>query len=94
MARLRRVSDGAGDEGSMVQALGVNEMGVITGVVDSKPVVGCVLLVGSTTARSYSHQDYWMTTIITEIIEERKNENGKLTYFRFRTKNSEYELFY
>lgn len=55
-------------------------------VVDNKPVVGCSLLVGSVTARSYSSQDYWLTTPITEIVEE-TNE-----YIMFLTENSKYKL--
>ena len=50
------------------------------------------LLVGSVTARSYSSQDYWLTTVVTEIIEERKNEAGYLEFVRFKTSNSEYIL--
>ena len=94
MAKLRRVSDGAGDQGSLVQAIKWNEDRTFKEVVDNKPVVGCSLLVGSATARSYSYQDYWLTTQVTEIIEENKNPEGKLIYVKFRTRNSEYELFY
>lgn len=56
------------------------------------PTVGCSMLVGSVTARSYSSQDYWLTTPITEIIELRKDENNLIEYCRFKTQNSEYEL--
>ena len=43
-------------------------------VVDGKPVVGCSVLVGSITARSYSNQDYWLTTKVTERSEEHTSE--------------------
>lgn len=87
MARLKRVSDGAGDSGSLVQAIKWSEDGRFKEVVDSKPVVGCSLLVGSVVARTLISQDYWLTTVVTEILEERED------YVRFRTENSEYELF-
>ena len=53
------------------------------------------MIVGSPYARSYSAQDWWQTTIITEILEERTEEGG-IEYVRFRTGNfktgnSEYE---
>jgi hypothetical protein len=35
--------------------------------------------------RSYSFQDYWTTTLVTEIIEERED------YVKFKTGNSVYE---
>ena len=57
-------------------------------VVSNRPVVGCSMLVGSVTARSYSDRDWWMTTRVTEILEE-KEEDGVL-YFRFKTVNSIY----
>jgi hypothetical protein len=47
------------------------------------------MLVGSITARSYSDQDYFLTTTVTEILEEITNEQTH--YIRFRTGNSEYE---
>lgn len=56
------------------------------GVVGNKPIVGTSLLVGSVTARSYSKSDYWLTTEITEIVEE-TNE-----YVLFKTLNSTYKL--
>lgn len=88
MATLKRVSDGAGDMGSRVEAISWNEDGTFNSVVGNIPIVGCSLLVGSLTARSYSMNDYWLTTVVTEIIESRED------YYRFRTKNSEYELFF
>lgn len=87
MANLKRLSDGAGDSGSMVEAIRWNEDGSFKEVAGNRPIVGCSLRVGSATARSYSSQDYWLTTKVTEIIEERED------YIRFKTGNSEYELF-
>lgn len=85
---LRRVSDGAGDSGARSQAIKWNEDGTFLEVVSNKPVIGCSLLVGSSTARSYQWQDYWLTTVVTEIIEERDG------YIKFKTGNSVYEFTY
>ena len=80
------------EQGQRVEAIAWNEDRTFKEVVDTKPVVGCSLLVGSVTARSYSDQDYWLTTIVTEILEEERDEKGYLNFVRFKTKNSEYLL--
>ena len=87
MATLKRVHDGAGDQGARVEAIRWNEDGTFKEIAGHSPIVGCSLLVGSVTARSYSDKDYWLTTKVTEILEERED------YVRFKTGNSEYELF-
>lgn len=87
MGVLKRKGDGAGDQGARVEAIRWNEDGTFKEVEGNRPIVGCSLLVGSVTARSYSRQDYWLTTKVTEILEERED------YVRFKTGNSEYELF-
>jgi len=91
MAILRRVSDGKGDEGSRVHAIKINKDGSQE-IMGDKPIVGCTLMVGSVTARSYSDKDYWWTTEVTEIIEE-KEDDGRL-YMKFKTGNSEYEIWF
>jgi hypothetical protein len=91
MATLRRISDGKGDSGARVEAIAWDEDGKIKEVVSNRPTVGCSLLVGSVTARSYSKQDYWLTTEVTEILEERIDEN-KVLYVKFKTGNSIYEF--
>jgi len=85
MACLKRISDNAGDMGARSEAIAWNEDGTFKEIVDNRPVIGCSILVGSVTARTYSDQDYWLTTPITEILEERED------YVRFKTENSEYE---
>ena len=90
MAKLIRESDGAGDSGARSQAIQWKENGTFDRVVSDRPVVGCSMLVGSVTARSYSTQDYWLTTPVTEILEE-KEEDGQL-YVRFKTGNSVYKF--
>jgi len=85
MAKLRRVSDGAGDVGGMSDAIAWNEDRTFKEIAGHRPMVGCSIMVGSMTARTYGNQDYWLTTIVTEILEERED------YVRFKTENSEYE---
>lgn len=93
---LRRTRDGAGDSGQMSQAI-FPVFDHDTGkMIDKKiqenahPQVGAAMVVGSLYARSYSAQDWWQTTLITEILEER-TEDGGVEYVRFKTGNSEYE---
>ena len=93
MARLRRVSDGEGFSGSLVESIAWNEDGTLKEITGSKVTVGESLKVGSVTAGTYSTRDWWMTTEVTEILEERKNEEGKYEYVKFKTENSIYELF-
>lgn len=93
---LRRTRDGAGDSGPMSDAV-FPVFDHDTGKLidknvqnNARPQVGAVMIVGSPYARSYSAQDYWQTTLVTEILEERTEEDGT-EYVRFRTGNSEYE---
>jgi len=89
MAHLRRTSDRAGDSGSRSEAIAWNENGSFKEIVGRRPAIGCSMLVGSVTARSYSRQDYWLTTPVTEILEEITNED--CDYVKFSTGNSIYE---
>lgn len=84
MAHLYRIPDGAGDSGAFSVALGLNEENKVV-IKGNRPIVGCIMRVGSVTARTYSKSDYWTTTEILEILEERED------YVKFRTKNSIYE---
>lgn len=89
MARLRRVRDGAGDSGMCFESIEWNDDGTFKKIKSrKKPIVGCSVRVGSVTARSYSTQDYWLTTPVTEILEKKPKEG----YYKFKTGNSEYEL--
>jgi hypothetical protein len=85
MAILKRVSDGKGDMGACSQAIEFDEDGKFKRVVASMPTVGYSMLVGSVTARSYSDQDYWLTTPVTELLVDEPD------YVKFRTGNSVYE---
>jgi hypothetical protein len=89
MAHLRRTSDGAGDSGSRSEAISWNDDRTVREIVGRRPVIGCSMLVGGVTARSYSRQDYWLTTTVTEILEEISTED--CDYVKFSTGNSIYE---
>lgn len=88
---LYRTSDGAGDSGTMSTAYWLNkedERGY-SHEDNAEPRVGVSMRVGSSYGRSYSSQDWWQTTMITEILETRETPDGK--YIRFKTWKSEYE---
>lgn len=70
---------GRGDSGQMSNCL------MPDGKIETRPKVGGRMQVGSLYARTYSNQDYWLTTEIKEIVSEKKNE----VIFRTRT-GSEY----
>lgn len=89
MAILRRLRDGAGDQGARAEAIQWKD-GKYDKVIGNRPILGCSMLVGSVTARSYSTQDYWLTTPVTEILEEIDDEDG--LYVKFKTGNSVYEF--
>lgn len=88
MYNLRR-TDGKGDSGARCDIIEWNTDRNVKSIEHGCPVVGRSVLVGSISARSFSSQDYWLTTEVTKILEEIKNENT--WYMRFKTKNSEYE---
>jgi hypothetical protein len=92
---LYRTRDGAGDSGPMSDAVTPvwDENGKLVDKIiehTARPKVGAAMVVGSPYARTYSAQDWWMTTPITEILEERISKDGT-EYVRFKTGNSEYE---
>lgn len=86
---LRRTRDGEGESGGRSEAIAWKENGHFDHVESHVPTIGCSMLVGSFAARSYSDRDYWLTTPVTEILEEILNE--EVHYMRFKTGNSEYE---
>ncbi len=78
---------------SMALVPAYDENGKVTDVQyvhDARPQVGYVMRVGSVYARSFTAQDWWQTTVITEILEDKINEDGS-EYVKFRTGNSIYE---
>jgi len=90
MATLVKVHPDGREEfkegGARVEAIEWTEDGKFKEVKGHEPIVGCALLVGSVTARSYSDRDYWLTTPITEIVEETDE------HILFKTENSTYKL--
>lgn len=86
---IRRIRDNVTESGGRSEAIAWDDNGVFKEVVSHIPTVGCSMLVGSVTARSYSNQDYWLTTPVVDILEVIKNDD--VHYVRFITENSEYE---
>lgn len=84
---LIRETDGVGDSGSMCEILDFESYKPIPG--ETYPRVGCGVRVGSPYARSYSAQDWWQTSPITEILEESVDRDG-YRIVRFKTRNSVY----
>lgn len=80
------------EQGARVEAIQWDTENMRSKVVDNKPVLGCSLLVGSVTARTYSDQDWWLTTPIIEMIQEIYDTQGRPLKFKFKTNNSTYEL--
>lgn len=91
MPHLRRERDGAGDSGAYIQLFRLGADGEVETKTPSAIediTEGWAVRVGSITARSYSYQDYWTTTPITEILESTEDS------MRFKTGNSVYTLEY
>lgn len=94
---LQRTRDGRGDSGPMSDAytLIYDAAGKLVNYTvehNAEPKVGVVMRVGTMFARSYSAQDWWQTTLVTEILERRPNpKEPESIYIRFKTGNSEYE---
>jgi hypothetical protein len=90
---LRRTRDNAGDSGPMSMAIVpvYDDSGNIVDVVyedTARPRVGAIMRVGTMFARSFSAQDWWQTTLITEITDEWKEDDADCV--RFNTGNSTY----
>lgn len=92
---LYRTRDGAGDSGGMSLAIiptydmDTNKVSNIEYKDNARPEIGAAMRVGSIYARTFG-TDWWQTTPITAILEERTEEDGT-EYVRFKTGNSEYE---
>lgn len=92
---LKRVSDGAGDSGTMSDSYKTDPSLTPSQRVthNAEPTIGESLMVGSHFARSYQMQDWWCTTPVIEIISDEIVEEGhdKIRLVKFKTGNSEYE---
>ena len=95
---MYRTKDGMGDAGPLSLAIVPirDENGKIISreeEYNARPRVGVVMRVGSLMARSFQQQDWWQTTLITEITDEweETDEVGEVTKcVRFKTGNSTY----
>lgn len=91
---LRRQRDGMGDSGLMSDAYHwPNGEDADPEVIhNSKPFVGATMRVGTPFARSFTAQDWWQTTPVTEIIKEWTDwvEDQSVECVHFKTGNSEY----
>lgn len=67
---LRRLSDGIGDVGGMSEARWIDGSGEMQVEQDARPRVGVCVRVGALYARTYSAQDWWMTTPVVGILED------------------------
>lgn len=55
--------------------------------------IGCGIRVGSLTARTYSAQDWWQCSGVSEILETSEvDENGEYEWIRFKTNKSTYKV--
>ena len=83
---LRRTRDGAGDSGGMLNAITLppKKVKYESNVLEIGKACQC----GSLFGRSYSGQDWWLTTPITHFLEVDEDKG----YFKFETQNSTYEL--
>jgi hypothetical protein len=92
---LYRTRDGAGDSGPMSDAVTPiwDDNGKLVDKIveqNARPKVGAAMVVGSPYARTYSRQDWWQTTPITEILDEWIDEETGDDCVRFKTGNSVY----
>jgi hypothetical protein len=91
---LVRERDGAGDSGNMSLAITLNAAPGDEHLYEhgAEPRVGVIMRVGSLSGRTFGAQDWWQTTVITEILEERTDpEDPNFLWVRFKTGNSIYE---
>ncbi len=65
---------GRGDQGSFCESLHLDKNNEVVYERDARPAVGKAMRVGSSYARTMQHQDWWLTTPITEILSDTPNE--------------------
>lgn len=88
MPRLVRTRDGAGDLGGLSMIFRLNpDTSEVEFLDNQRPRLGWRIRVGSITSRMFGNQDYWSTTEVIEIVEEKEG------YVKFKTSNSDYEWF-
>ena len=85
---LRREQDGAGDAGPLLISHLYNAEADKSEHFQNEIVMGCSVECGSISGRSYSAQDFWLTTPVTEILEVNEDQS----VVRFKTGNSVYTV--
>jgi len=85
---LVRERDGAGDSGPMLMPFDWSKRAEVgkNGTIQ----IGLGVKCGSIYGRTFSNQDWWLTTPVTEIIEQGKDKDG--SWVKFRTGNSVYTV--
>lgn len=89
---LSRDRDGAGDSGMMLEVFDWDEKKAVG---NNYLQIGMGCRVGSHYARSFSAQDWWLTTPIKEFLEVERNDDDEVVRVRFLTESrngSIYEL--
>jgi hypothetical protein len=81
MYTLTRERDGVGDSGGMSMALWLDDEGNLQYEKNARPRVGVAMRVGSIFARTMTAQDWWQTTPVSEILDDRPG------YVKFKTRN-------
>lgn len=78
-----------GDSGSMSMALWLDEQGEVQVEHFAKPRVGVCMRVGSMGGRSFHYQDWWQTSYIAEILEEKQivENDCEMLYIKFKTES-------
>lgn len=87
MYSLYKTDGSAGDSGPLSMLMW-EEHDEVKYQHSARPRVGCCIRVGSISARSFSQQDWWQTSLITEITDEWRDDNKDCV--RFKTQNSTY----
>lgn len=79
------------DAGNMSIALRKNDAGDDECKHDSSPIVDYVIRVGSAYGRTFSAQDWWQTSLVTEILSDQYDPISDSRTVIFNTLNSKYE---
>lgn len=77
------------DSGNMSAAIKTDDVKGLVFECDSSPKVGYVIRVGSSYARTYVAQDWWQTSLVTEILSDETVDDSRTVIFN--TLNSKYE---
>lgn len=84
---LYRISDKAGDSGPMSRRIWPDRREDK----ENTPIVGAAICVGSIYARTYQAQDWWQTTLVTEIVSDDVDDyTGERTIVFKTSSNSTY----